>query len=285
MSDKPKITTKKLGYHRFVLTINGHEIGPERSSASSLQEVWAWIDELPFAEVMPMLSNVAEHAADEEAGKVDISVTQEEVAEWAGRNFGETAPYRPLLGMCEELGEICATFWNLAQADDGAHLIIRAMAHLGKIAHSQLKAEQGIRGTVEEHRQTAIDERQALDNTLYMLFDHRPNSGGKGIPLRNFEKTDTVTDGLGDLFVYACHFSALMGITLEEAIFTTWAKVKLRDWQKNNQNGGETPIAEIQRVQDVVKELGVPLSQIYTGEPTTTANDDGTYTHKFTSPE
>ncbi len=53
-----------------------------------------------------------------------IAKLQEEQRPWVRHNFGERPPHGPLLGLVEEVGEL---------------------------AHSQLKKEQGIRGTSEEH--------------------------------------------------------------------------------------------------------------------------------------
>ncbi len=52
-----------------------------------------------------------------------------EVGNWATQNFGKQEPYRPLLGVMEEVGELC---------------------------HAQLKSEQGIR-TNEDHEEDKVD--------------------------------------------------------------------------------------------------------------------------------
>lgn len=49
---------------------------------------------------------------------------------WALKNFGEQQPHQPLLGLQEELGELC---------------------------HAHLKQEQGIRGNAVEHREKKVD--------------------------------------------------------------------------------------------------------------------------------
>jgi NTP pyrophosphatase (non-canonical NTP hydrolase) len=78
---------------------------------------------------------------------LDLALIQEQVKEWANRNFGNVQSWQPLIGMQEELGEL---------------------------SHAFLKREQGIRGTVGEHN-AAI--RDALgDIVIYMLdFCQREN--------------------------------------------------------------------------------------------------------------
>ena len=55
---------------------------------------------------------------------------QEEYTKWLNRNFPNSTPGDQLLGVTEEIGELC---------------------------HSVLKAKQGIRGTKEEHEEAAKD--------------------------------------------------------------------------------------------------------------------------------
>ena len=58
-----------------------------------------------------------------------LKAYQDEIGIWADKNFGKQAAYRPLLGVVEELGELC---------------------------HTQLKMEQGIREN-EDHEDAAKD--------------------------------------------------------------------------------------------------------------------------------
>lgn len=282
-----EIKTVELGYHRNVLTINGHLIGPERQSVCEFDEVRAWLKELPNAELLPFLDTVREAIDDDDAGEVNIHETQNEVAEWASRNFGNTPAYRPLLGMIEELGEICATFSNIAQVDDPAHLLIRACAYLGKMCHARLKMEQGIRGTKEEH------EHNLYLNAAYLLVVFRnlftSNSitvanMSTALSLGNFDKTDTICDGLGDLFVYACDFSNRIEIDMENAIYDTWAKVKQRDWQKNNKTGDVWNADNYDPIADMAK-INAAMSVAMGNPVTEKVEGTDTYKHTFTSPE
>jgi NTP pyrophosphatase (non-canonical NTP hydrolase) len=70
---------------------------------------------------------------------MNLDTLQKEVTEWANRNFPNTPPYRPLLGLVEEVGEL---------------------------SHAHLKMEQGIRGTAQEHK---IAKEDAIGDILVYL--------------------------------------------------------------------------------------------------------------------
>lgn len=260
-TDNKLITVKELGYHRFQIHIDGLPVGPERNAVSGFDEVRTWLQELPNVQHLSLLDQLVEYATaedDEASTLVNIPQTQEEVAEWAQRNFGDTPSYRPLLGMIEELGEICAKFSNIADEQDiPSHILLRTMAYVGKMCHHQLKSEQGIRGTAEEHEEQQYIFAAGLMHTLFHMFSFNQFTELYRMARAEnhvwYSKTDSIEDGLGDLFVYACHFSALMDIELNDAIFDTWAKVKQRDWQKNNKTG-ENVVSEEQanRIREVL---------------------------------
>jgi NTP pyrophosphatase (non-canonical NTP hydrolase) len=83
------------------------------------------------------------------AKKLDLETLQKEQKIWAAKNFGQQPPYRPLLGVMEELGEL---------------------------AHAHLKEVQGIRGTAAEHRAEAKD---AIGDILVYLADYCNRRGFK----------------------------------------------------------------------------------------------------------
>jgi NTP pyrophosphatase (non-canonical NTP hydrolase) len=76
-----------------------------------------------------------------------LSRLQREVGHWSRQNFPKNQPYHPLLGACEEIGELC---------------------------HAHLKAEQGIRGTPAEHRAAGED---AVGDVLVYLADYCERMG------------------------------------------------------------------------------------------------------------
>jgi len=80
---------------------------------------------------------------------------------WARKNFPETKPHQPLLGVIEELGE-------LTEADPGIDLGT-VLQVVGKLAHHHLKREQGIRGLGVEHRAKAQD---AIGDVIIFLIHY-----------------------------------------------------------------------------------------------------------------
>jgi NTP pyrophosphatase (non-canonical NTP hydrolase) len=71
---------------------------------------------------------------------------------------------------------------------------------MGEIAHSILKMTQGIRGDDEKH-------------------------------------IEGVKDGIADLLVFLLDFCGRNGMDAENLLSDVWAKVKLRDWNKNKLTG------------------------------------------------
>jgi len=71
---------------------------------------------------------------------------QKEQAEWSLRNFGERPSYQPLLGIAEEVGELC---------------------------HAHLKNEQGVRMT-EDHE---ANKRDAVGDIMIYLMDYCSKEG------------------------------------------------------------------------------------------------------------
>ncbi len=79
-----------------------------------------------------------------------LADVQQEIAMWAARNFGqpgERKPYQPLLGVVEEVGELC---------------------------HAHLKAEQSIRGSLVEHAAAGQD---AVGDVMIYLCDYCTQQG------------------------------------------------------------------------------------------------------------
>lgn len=107
------------------------------------------------------------------SGEMKFSNLQKLVADWQDYNFGPQAPYRQLLGVAEEFGELC---------------------------HAQLKLEQGIRGTPEEHKAAA-------------------------------------KDAVGDILIFLSNYCTGQGFDLQQIAEDTWAEISKRDWKKFPKNG------------------------------------------------
>jgi NTP pyrophosphatase (non-canonical NTP hydrolase) len=165
---------------------------------------------------------------------------------WVKHNFGDRPAHWPLLGIGEELGEL---------------------------SHAQLKMEQGIRGTREEHLEKQKD---AIADVVVFAADYCSSMGWDLQDIVGFEtfsqlQASLLKDGrhdwelvfrarkhLGKLDDAFLKESELMGRDALRSIFTSlaaycnrrgwdmhvevmavWAKVSQRDWKKNAKTGGD----------------------------------------------
>jgi len=160
---------------------------------------------------------------------------QSEVYEWSFANFGDQSSLKPLLGVFEEIGE----YYEAETIEDKDDAVADAMIYIadftarrgidlglvvsridalgpmsssrsrercciideGKLCHSVLKLEQGIRGN-EDHGDVMCD-------ALARIIEWCRWSGGGG-PIELF---------------------------LTRIVLPVWADVKLRDWSKNKVDG------------------------------------------------
>ena len=81
---------------------------------------------------------------------MDLKTLQDEVRDWSHANFGDGFPLRPLLGVIEEVGELCAAVPVGEEVTPAATTcvvdLLYAQELLGLLAHAVLKGIQGIRG-------------------------------------------------------------------------------------------------------------------------------------------
>ncbi len=82
------------------------------------------------------------------------------------------------------------------------HPLLGIQEEVGELSHAHLKSEQGIRGSSDEHRSEKID-------------------------------------AIGDIVIYLADYCTQESINLEQAVLTTWYKVKQRDWNKDKEHGGD----------------------------------------------
>lgn len=185
-----------------------------------------------------------------------IRQMQNEGRPWVKKNFGNRPAYWPLMGLIEEVGEL---------------------------SHSQLKMEQGIRGTREEHLE-AIKDAVAdiaifysdyasamgweMDEVIgfadFSLLQEKESKGcwikephrlvlrmGKWIG--KIAAAHEENDGQAGihasrtLFAYMAELCCLYGWNMQDIVEKVWAKVMKRDWTKDARHGGETPVAEAQK--------------------------------------
>lgn len=152
-----------------------------------------------------------------------LAIIQEQQRGWVKHNFGDRPAWMPLFGIIEELGELTeamtsddapgvadaladvmifaadyctAMGWDLALDVYDARIVKQPtslMVWAGKLAHSHLKLEQGIRGGGDRHRS---DLRYALRVLVGRLT----------------------------------RIATQYGLDLQEVTFRVWLTVKLRDW-------------------------------------------------------
>ncbi len=161
---------------------------------------------------------------------MNLNDLQQDVAAWAARNFPDEKPHMPLLGVVEELGEMYEATDAARLADaigdvtifaahycalNGLSLALAvadaervedpadAYKWLGRLAHSHLKTEEGIRGTPEQH--TAAKQR-----------------------------------AVGQLIACLVRAAPATGVCYRKIVKRVWSEVKHRDWQANRLTGGAT---------------------------------------------
>ena len=78
---------------------------------------------------------------------MNLKKLQDEVSMWSRMNFQDQPSYRPLLGIAEEVGELC---------------------------HAHLKAEQDIRGSEQSHFDAKCD---AVGDIIIYLADYCSREG------------------------------------------------------------------------------------------------------------
>lgn len=151
---------------------------------------------------------------------------QAEQAAWALYNFGVRHPTQPLRGIIEELGELEEAVNKSDQEDAVADCLIfmvdycslreinfrgvlvagsaprpTLLAVVGRLCHSDLKLEQGIRGTREEHL-------SAISKMLAFIVDYLLDC------------------------IEGCSDQDLLHL-----VETTWSSVRQRDFKKFPKNG------------------------------------------------
>lgn len=175
--------------------------------------------------------------------ETDLSLQnlQRRCSTWSDYNFGpeRSTTYRSLYGIIEEFGEL---------------------------VHSQLKMEQGIRGTAEEHQAKIRD---AVGDMVFYLCDylhtmHEEFDGGW--PSKDYDDSseqelfeivfkiqDAITELCRDhirekhyqvtqflakiLLVWLNVYCVRSGITMQEAVWETAEQVFTRNWRRFPKNG------------------------------------------------
>jgi NTP pyrophosphatase (non-canonical NTP hydrolase) len=176
---------------------------------------------------------------------ISITQLQRDQFIWARKNFGPCQTRWPLLGIVEETGEL---------------------------VHSQLKQEQNIRGSYEEHEAkkkdaigdltiylfeycscmewTVVDLLVEEETTLHALQEHTEDSEpvwdclGKIVPLVHDKNNNgdnvLAQEDVVQILLNLAIFCRQRAWSLQELVETTWLRVSQRDWTKNKTDGGDT---------------------------------------------
>lgn len=174
----------------------------------------------------------------------DLAQLQRELKPWVLHNFGERPAWQPLLGLAEEAAELIVARTEQDRQDAIADMIVfaadycnamewnldalwrdiereqtnaRGYTHIeqlswaiGHIQHHHLKAEQGIRGSREDHHRRAQTYLTVMLRTLIEMDRAVVAVHGHDAPAR------------------------VLGY-----VERTWSKVKQRDWKKNPANAAD----------------------------------------------
>lgn len=121
---------------------------------------------------------------------MDLGQLQREHKEWRDRNFPKFRDTDGLLGVTEEVGELADALLGHVQLSSA----------LGRLAHSHLKTQQGIRGNAEEHK-----------------------AAGE--------------DAIADIIIFAMSYANTNKIDAAKAVEKAWSEVRDRDWISNPATG------------------------------------------------
>jgi NTP pyrophosphatase (non-canonical NTP hydrolase) len=179
---------------------------------------------------------------DKERRNMDWDKLQQEVGEWAERNFGDQAPYRQILGMIEELGELDDAMERRANASpspseffESAEAVCDAMADtVIYMADFCYRTGRKLSGVANLPKPSAIYRiptliRHLAHHQLKLEQNIRLNEGHNNCITETLEL-------ICALLHWTCRYS-FGYTTLEEEVEKTWARVQQRDWKKNPETG------------------------------------------------
>lgn len=179
---------------------------------------------------------------------MDLEQFQAELAVWSARNFGSDPAHclHPLLGLCEEVGELAAVArMGVSPVDDAtacvADLLV-CQALLGRVIHDVLKGLQGIRG----HGAARVTELSFVADQILEFMTFTCERAGVAVTFdpvvlasRERQAAETA-DAVGDIDIYLTDFCRRNGLSRAQVLAETWARVSKRDWVANPATGGAT---------------------------------------------
>ena len=182
-------------------------------------------------------------------GELSLMDLQAEHRPWSNYNFKNNNPLAPLMGLQEELGELCLAHINQL-SNDGIEeveatyyksaLSVFGSIFWGQIVHAQLKKSQSIRVN-EDHDKNTQESIVKMLKTLRRLDPERFNNSLEVSRVDDQillpEKKPEVKDSIGDLLIYLAAYANQNDISIQECMETAWNEVKERDWVKYPNTG------------------------------------------------
>ena len=158
--------------------------------------------------------------------------------EWSRKNFPDRRADHAIMGLIEEVGELCEGV--VPEEDTPAEylVIMDMMRWLGKLSHINLKRAQGIRkaSTSFDNECDAIDQLCRSFWEYYTNVSYPPDPNVSYVPTDPSEEKEK--DAIGDILVYLLDRCNRKGDwDLEEIANTTLGQVLKRDWCSNKEDG------------------------------------------------
>lgn len=169
---------------------------------------------------------------------MNLSEAQARHKEWSERNFPDRNPDHPLVGVIEEVGELCEAVLPQVATSEALRLIIDLQAQLGRLAHVHLKRAQGIRKA-----STSFDRECDAVDRIAALFDRYQNLIGypafftELLPEDRVDDPTKAADAVADIQIYLLDFCGRRGIDAGTNLAATLDQVLARDWVKNPTTG------------------------------------------------
>lgn len=157
---------------------------------------------------------------------------------WSEKNFVDRNPDHPLLGVIEEVGELCEATATDPSTPPACALVLELMIQLGRLAHINLKKAQKIRkASVSFDRECdTIDRLSDTWDAYQNLAGYRPMFGE--LDPEEYERSEAKRDdAVGDVLIYLLDFCSRHGIDMEKTLEETLTTVLARDWTKNKLTG------------------------------------------------
>lgn len=161
-----------------------------------------------------------------------LSEAQKKHKVWSEKNFPDRNPSHPLAGVIEEVGELCEADGS-TEGDTPMASVFRMMVYVGRLAHIQLKREQGIRKESSSFDREAdtVDQLQAAFDEYYTRAQYPPSPIA---PDNEVFAADGAkrADAVADIMIFLLDYCTRHKIDIERNFDAVLSEVLQRDWSK-----------------------------------------------------